>query len=204
MDVFEAIGKVTVAIVLVGLGAALVVLGPSTVLAPLGELPAGEPANGSTVAPSNDAPVDLEVARETFRERLNDARAERGLSRVSADRELRAMGASHAANMARHAYVGHTQPDGTTVEDRFRARGLVARCGGIGENAARVPLFESVRTHYNESVLITSGEGLGNHLFRSWRSSSGHRALLFHRGVNRVGVGINITDGQAYAAFEAC
>lgn len=55
---------------------------------------------------------------------LNRERRERGLSRVSHWQTLSKLAREHSLNMAEHGYIGHTEPDGDTIKDRYQAIGI--------------------------------------------------------------------------------
>lgn len=150
-----------------------------------------------------------------FAKKLNEERTSRGLDPVGTRQILRAIGEDHAENMRKHDYIGHTQPNGTTISDRYRDRGLLPQCRlptGNGryyngaENVAGAHVTETV-THpgTSEYFNIDTEEELAAYLLDSWMSSDGHRKVLLLESANEIGLGIAIAeDGEVYAALEFC
>lgn len=58
----------------------------------------------------------------------------RNRARNSRD-DLQDVARSHSKDMATEGDVGHTEPDGTTIEDRYREHGI--DCRAMGENVAQ-------------------------------------------------------------------
>lgn len=150
-----------------------------------------------------------------FIQKLNEERESQGLNSVERWKPLTKMGDSHAANMAKHEYIGHEQPDGTTIEDRYRERGLLPECrlsaGGNryyegAENAAGSDVSTDVTHPGNDKIYdIDTEEELAQFLMDSWMTSSGHRRVMLLESASRVGLGLNITEsGRVYAALEFC
>lgn len=173
----------------------------------------GAPTSSSTT-PSTERGYDNSEVREAFLTHLNDERAERGLQNLTLRSELTAMGEAHAANMAKHDYIGHEWPDGTTIEDRYRNRGLLPECrleiSGSdryypgAENAAGAWVdrrFSSTGGSY----FVTNEAELGQALFHIWLNSPPHRRAMLVHSADEMGLGLNITSqGKVYAALELC
>jgi uncharacterized protein YkwD len=118
--------------------------------------------------------------------------------------------------MAANEYIGHEQPGGVTVEDRYARRGLFPECEielsggnyyyrGI-ENVAGAHVYDDVRHPGNESYWdIDSEDKLAAFLMDSWMTSEPHRQAMLVRNVDEAGLGIAITDsGEVYAALDLC
>jgi len=166
-------------------------------------------APGGGDAPSaTDAPDGL-AADETerlFLKRLNAERESRGLEPVTQRDTLSEMGQAHSADMATHEYVGHEQPDGTTIADRYRDRGLLPECRlptGDGrvypgaETAIRLPI-EGLSTGTDTE------QELARVLLDEWLASPGHRDVLLLAAADEAGLGVVSSDGTVYAALEVC
>lgn len=164
---------------------------------------------------SSDDGMNETLVQEEFAKQLNSERQSRGLNPLITSQILRAMGSEHAENMREHDYIGHVQPDGTTIEDRYRDRGLLPKCrlsAGDGkyydgaENAAGAHIDELV-THpgTSESFYIDTESELAAFLLDSWMTSDGHRKVLLLDSAKEIGLGIAISDsGRVYAALEFC
>jgi uncharacterized protein YkwD/uncharacterized membrane protein required for colicin V production len=105
---------------------------------------------------------------------VNKERAERGLSTLEMDPELRLVARAHAEDMFERGYFAHNTPEGTDPFDRMRAANIIF--GLAGENLALAP------------TLNMAHEGLMN--------SPGHRANILRDGFNKVGIGV--LDGGIY------
>lgn len=157
---------------------------------------------------------DNAKVRQAFLSRLNEERTERGLQTLSLRSELTEMGEDHAANMAEHDYIGHEWPDGTTIQDRYRSRGLLPECrlkiDGSNryypgaENAAGAWVDRRFQSS-GGSYYVSNEQELGQTLFEIWLSSPPHRQAMLVQSADEMGLGINITNrGKVYAALELC
>lgn len=150
-----------------------------------------------------------------FIARLNDARSERGLRRLSQRDVLTEMGASHAADMREHGYTGHQDSEGRTIEDRYRNRNLLPECElPAGENRYYAGAENAAMGHIDKPMdvgwvdgnfRITSEEDIAQFLYQGWRHSEGHRRVLFLESASEIGLGIAVSDDdELYAAMEVC
>lgn len=182
----------------------------------------GTPGDVGQTATSSNSPTptssirgyDQSTVREAFLSQLNEERSDRGLQQLSLSSELTAMGETHAANMAEHDYIGHEWPDGTTIQDRYRDRGLLPECrlpirGSNqyypgAENAAGA--YVNRRFHSSGGAYyVTSEAELGQALVDIWMNSPPHQRAMLVYSADEVGLGLNITEsGKAYAALELC
>lgn len=163
---------------------------------------------------TEDRGYDQTAVREAFLSRLNEERSSRGLQTLALQSELTEMGEDHTANMAEHEYVGHVWPDGTTIEDRYRARGLLPECRlGVSGSNRYYPGAENAagawidrRFHSSGGSYYVSNEAeLGQTLVDIWISSPPHRRAMLVGSADEMGLGLNITgQGQVYAALELC
>jgi len=145
---------------------------------------------------------------------MNTRRKNNELSTVRQWDPLTEMGESHSAVMARQGQIGHVEPGGITIRDRFERRGLLAEC--------RIPLQESNRFYPGAEnvaqtwvdrevmedgglVYIGSEEEVARNLLHIWMNSPPHRKPMMLPATDRVGLGLNITEGnKVYASLEMC
>jgi uncharacterized protein YkwD len=173
-----------------------------------------QPATAGSDGSDSPRMIDAGAAESAFLDRYNRMREDRGLATVTLDEQLSEMGQSHAENMAEHDYIGHQQPDGTTIADRYRERGLLSRCelpagGGQyypgAENAAGAVVGEVSHPGTDGTFNVTDGDSLAAFLMDSWMSSDGHRRVMVLPAVRRIGLGVAVRgDGEIFAALEFC
>jgi uncharacterized protein YkwD len=173
------------------------------------------PTPTATPVPDDDGDrINDTLVRGVFQSYLNAERASRGLENLTLRPELTAMGKAQAANMANHEYVGHVQPDGTDIRDRYEARGLLPECRlerretdryyPGAENAAQTWINRSVRTDDGLDY-IGDEYDLGEELFEMWINSPPHREAMLVSAADEMGLGLNVTaNGRVYAALELC
>jgi uncharacterized protein YkwD len=157
--------------------------------------------------------TDTAAVNAAFLERFNAMRDERGLDTVTESDTLVDMATEHAANMAEHDYVGHEQPDGTTIEDRYRERGLLPECrlpDGDGryypgaENAAGAAVGRFTTPGSGETFRVDDAESLTAFLIDSWMGSPPHRRVMILPAVETIGLGVARSGDDLYAALELC
>ena len=180
-------------------------------------IPADNSTSDGSTSMSTSAPapgLDESAVQSAFIDRLNAARSERDLGPVHAGSRIRTVGEGHAFNMAANDYLGHIQPDGDDVGDRFSQKGLSCRVP-IEESDRYYTGLENVATWYmNERVNVewqdasyvaTTEQELAYALFKQWMSSPGHRDAMLTPGIKTVGLGLAETEsGKIYAALEMC
>lgn len=168
--------------------------------------------NPSTQA-SGRTPWNDELVERYFIMFLNRERAERGLQNVSERAILAEMGEAHSEHMIANDYFDHTQPDGTTVEDRYRERGLLPECriptedGGYypgAENLAKTHVETNVVTDDGETVYLDSERDLAKHLVSMWMNSRGHRKAMLVHSADEAGLGLAFDGDAVYASLELC
>lgn len=129
----------------------------------------------------------------------NDERAAAGVPPLARDAALDGIAQMHADDMAERGYFSHDTPEGAGPSDRAAASGYACAKAagaytmtGIGENI-----------HYaGGSYLYTEGVAAG--AVGGWMDSPGHRANILDGGYDRLGVGIAIGGGSAYAVQNFC
>lgn len=138
------------------------------------------------------AGLDADRAEALIAEGVNDARTERGLAPLESDDALAAVAANHSAHMARNDYVNHTQPDGTTIADRYAAAGI--ECRG-GENIYFTP----------NGALRVSEQAFAETVVRAWLASPGHRRALLNEDYTTQGIGVVVSEsGGVYVTQDLC
>jgi len=157
---------------------------------------------------------DLSKVEAEFLELLNAERQSRGLQTVKQRDVLTDMGRSHSEDMAEHNYLGHEEPDGSTIQDRYRERGLLPECRlpisdsgryyAGAENAAHFWVDETVRMD-SRSFYVGSESDLARGLFRTWMNSPPHRKAMLVASADEAGLGLYIDGrGKVYASLELC
>jgi len=147
-----------------------------------------------------------------FHDRYNAVRADHDRQQVERRDALSAMGQAHAANMATHEYVGHVEPDGTTIEDRFRERGLDCRLPIPGsdryypgaENAAGAREGRVTHPNTDKTFTIATADDLARYLLDTWLQSPPHRKVMLLPAVSAIGLGVAQSGDDIYAALEFC
>lgn len=165
---------------------------------------------------SNASDFNADEIEQLFLERFNEMRERERVGSVHRDRFLSEMGQDHAENMAEHDYIGHVQPDGWGIEDRYRDRGLLPKCelpvdDGSGryypgaENAAGAAVGRVTHPGTDETFNIRDNDDVAEFLMDSWMSSDGHRAVMVLPAVQQIGLGVAIRgDGEIFAALQFC
>jgi len=171
-------------------------------------------ATPTAAAPSGNAEYNRTEVERMFIVMLNEERQSRGLQPVTQRDELTEMGVAHSQSMAENDYIGHEEPDGSTIEDRYRERGLLPECrlpvegsqeyypGAENANAVHIGSYE---TTYNEFVTIQSEQEIARVLFEEWMHSPGHRKAMLVSSADEAGLGIWINEkGVVYSSLELC
>lgn len=167
---------------------------------------------------STDTPppvTDTDALNAAFLDRFNAMRAERELASATQSDVLTEMASAHAANMADHDYLGHEQPDGTTIEDRFRERGLLPGCElPVPGSDSYYPGTENVAgavesgavTHpgSDETFYIDGPDSLARFVLDSWMTSPPHRDVMTLPAIDEVGIGVGRNGEDLFVAVEFC
>lgn len=196
---------------------ALVVVGPGVVAGMAEDLPS---ASNISVGPDENQSqleegYNVTEVRTEFRHLLNAERSRRGLGNLSQRETLVAMGQAHAENMAEHDYIGHTEPDGSTIRDRYEARGLLPECrlpiqGSDryypgAENAYTGHVDTRIRRSDGSIISVYDEADLARAIFASWMHSDPHRRAMLVASADEMGLGVSITeDDEVYVALELC
>lgn len=170
-------------------GTVLVVVVALLVATVLG--PAADP--GEVVA-STDASDGLSEARveRLVAEQVNGERVARGFDALAYDTALARVGEAHSEDMRGRGFVGHENPDGEGLAERYAAHGI--DCHG-GENVYYAP---------NGGLASTPG-ALAHHVVGAWMDSEGHRAAILKERFTRQGVGVVLGhDGGVWVTQDLC
>ena len=115
-----------------------------------------------------DANLTVEQAEATLLSLLNEERSKRGLGKLQADPELRAVALGHSTDMIENHFFGHVSPTTGTLDDRVRTAHLkVSRSG------------ECVALEFSPA---------GAH--RALMDSPAHRASMLDPLFSHVGIGV--------------
>ena len=119
-------------------------------------------------APASGA-VRLDRAERSAIRHINSLRAANGLAPVRAARKLNRSAERHSTDMWLRSFFDHTSSDGTPFHVRVRRY--------IGERAV------------GETIAwLTRSRGAGAAVYRMWRDSPPHRAIMLEPSFRRVGV----------------
>jgi len=161
---------------------------------------------------------DAAAVERHFISELNSWRTARGLQPVEQSQRLEAVAEGHAADMRRHDYVGHDQPDGDETDDRYRQHGVRCSIDVSGEDyhydsAEIVTAFywkDDVRVDWTESgeFKAMTNEELGHALFQEWRHSPPHREIMELEHAKEVALAVKIDresrSGKVWASADFC
>jgi uncharacterized protein YkwD len=127
------------------------------------------------------------IERFVHRE-VNDRRRSSGEGDLRGHPHLIESAQTHARDMARQGFYGHTNPDGESVADRVPG-------GAVSENIAKI--YDDGHHPY----------GIGAKAVKQWAESSGHRRNILDSSYRWSGVGAWPGDGWVYvvqAYAEPC
>ena len=119
-------------------------------------------------APASGA-VRLDRAERSAIRHINGLRASHGLAPVRAARKLNRSAERHSTDMWLRSFFDHTSSDGTPFH--IRVRRYIGR-RAVGETIA----------------WLTSKRGAGATVYRMWRDSPPHRAIMLEPSFRRIGV----------------
>jgi uncharacterized protein YkwD len=114
----------------------------------------------------------------------NRERLERGLSKLSWNRDLAAVAERHARDMVARHYFAHLSPNGHDHMDRIAASGYkpAVGCWTAGEN-----------------LFFSTGPSTPRQLLSAWMNSPAHRANILRSGWSGFGLGVVATSPQGDA-----
>jgi uncharacterized protein YkwD len=160
---------------------------------PTGDAPGAVVASAGGEADGEDAHAPNETRVERLvAERTNAERRERGLDPLAYDRALAGVGEAHSQDMRERGFVGHENPDGQGLRERYAAFGI--DCPG-GENVYHSP----------NGGLASSARALADHVVGAWMDSPGHREALLKERFIGQGVGVVVApDGGVWVTQTFC
>ena len=124
---------------------------------------------------------------------VNDARAGRGLARLTYDGALEALAHGHSADMAARGYFAHADSRGNRAGER--ARDADYRYQHLGENLFMSTLYSQTTTRVVDGRRdvfyrwYTPAE-LAEEAVQAWLESPGHRANLLSQRYTHEGIGV--------------
>ncbi len=136
--------------------------------------------DGSSLLYANDSAVE-----NSFHDRLNEFRAERGLSRLSYDERLAQQAHNHSEDMNARDYLNHTSPEGIDPGDRY------SQCRAYGEAILETRWGQLM----NDGEVINSEPQLARNIIQSWKNSDPHRDTMLDSHWHSIGLGIHIDSG---------
>jgi uncharacterized protein YkwD len=159
--------------------------------------------------------TDTEALNAAFLDRFNAMRTDRGLGSATQSDVLTDMASAHAANMAENDYLGHEQPDGTTIEDRFRDRGLFPQCElpvpgsdryypGTENVAGAVASGRVTHPGTDQTFYIDGPDSLAEFVMDSWMTSPPHRDVMTLPAIEDLGIGVGRNGEDLFVAVEFC
>lgn len=154
--------------------------------------PSTDAPGGAVVASADEGGLNETRVGRLVAERTNAERRARGLDPLAYDRTLARVGTAHATDMRERGFVGHENPDGEGLRERYAAFGL--ECPG-GENVYHAP----------NGGLARSAAALAEHVVDAWMDSAGHRGAILEARFTRQGIGVVLgPDGGVWVAQEFC
>ncbi len=141
---------------------------------------------------------DRRELEENVLEYTNEMRRSEGLTPLDDNNVMVEAARSHSRDMAAHGYVGHTNSEGETEEDRLAQFEGDTCPDEVGENAAVA--YYGVREHdpwQNETVVNRDESDIARSLVHSWMASPPHRENLLSSSYSSVSVGVYVSAGSA-------
>lgn len=133
--------------------------------------------------PSNTA-FDVEKIATEMHYQVNLERGNAGLSALSYNPELAAIGTAHSIDMSQEGFFDHVNPAGEDHTARAMAAGH--NCP-VGENLAEFVGLSG----YNDLTFART-------TVQDWMNSAEHRANILDERFQSEGFGISVSGGQAY------
>lgn len=148
---------------------------------------------------------------------INKERQAEGLPPLSYDSELGRVADEYAELMADTGHYGHTGPEGSTFEDRYKDAGYQCEAGrddGDGqyytgaENILYTYYEEQIDLEERGSAYYADEQELARGMVNSWMNSAGHRENIMMGVWDDQGIGIGVAeeDGatKVYAVQNFC
>lgn len=132
------------------------------------QLPTTRP-KPSSIPPQSATATQIETA---VRERINKVRQENQLQPLANNEQLAQVARDYSRQMAEQNFFSHTGADGSTLQDRVRAGGIIYWV--VGEN-----LFKSTNVPQPVNVAVDG-----------WMKSPGHRENILRPVFTETGIGV--------------
>ncbi|MEA5515820.1 CAP domain-containing protein [Nodularia sp. UHCC 0506] len=157
----------------IGAAMTLVVTGCEQLVESLPPLPRVEIPSGKSpqpLPPTQSATTNqMEIA---IRQRINEVRQDEGLQPLEHNEKLAQVARNYSRQMAEKNFFSHTGNDGSTLQDRVQASGMIYWV--VGEN-----LFKSTNVPQPVKVAVDG-----------WMESPGHRENILRPVFIETGVGV--------------
>lgn len=171
----------------------------------------GDDAVGGAASAVDSVGTDPDDINETAvaraaHERINEARAESGLSRLSWDPALYTIARDHSETMAETGTLAH-EIGGADHADRYTAAGY--SCDGLsGENIHRTYAATDIETDRGTVNYDGNETRLGRGIARAWLNSPDHRENILQPEFTWEAIGITAAENgskvQVYATQNFC
>jgi len=139
---------------------------------------------------------DLNVTRaeHLIHEYTNRERRDADVPAVEYDADLASIAEYHSRDMAERDYVGHTNPDGESIADRYREFGYDCETNG-----------EVIQWLEYDEVEGRGAEAVARTVVENWMNSELHRSFVLNGSWGRQGVGVYVADsGRVYVTQNTC
>ncbi|MDB9373222.1 CAP domain-containing protein [Nodularia sphaerocarpa] len=137
------------------------------------EIPSSKPPQPTQSGTTNQ----IEIA---VRQRINEVRQDAELQPLEHNEKLAQVARNYSRQMAENNFFSHTGDDGSTLEDRVRAGGIIYWV--VGEN-----LFKGTNVPQPVKVAVDG-----------WMESPGHRDNILRPVFRETGVGVWRVDNTYY------
>lgn len=144
---------------------------------------------------------DGNIERQVI-ENINDERERMGLSPLQQRNDLSEMASAQAKHMANNGYYNHTRPDGTSISDRYKERGLLPEC--------RLDIKGTNEYYAGAENILESGrepdqaDEFADHAYRLWNESASHREVMMLGSAEGIGFGYATDGDMTLAVLEFC
>ncbi len=146
---------------------------------------------------------------------VNEIRHERGLGTLFQDHDLNLIALAHSKDMAERGFFSHTNPDGSSPDDRARSAGFTCEIHvgnmvySVGENLGKVSVYDGYRYDPDSGEVLEydmrSDMSIAQSVVAAWMESPGHRENVLREFWEAEGLGIHIThDGTVLVTQLFC
>ncbi|MCD7948120.1 MAG: CAP domain-containing protein [Oscillospiraceae bacterium] len=129
---------------------------------------------GSGSSSQTESTTDLSAYETEVVALVNEARAQYGLSALTASKDLSDLARTKSQDMSSNNYFSHTSPTYGTAFDMLKAAGITYKYAG-----------ENIAYGYATPAAVVTG----------WMNSEGHRANILSASYTQIGVGY-VADGN--------